>query len=89
MLGAPFFGQSVVFTGRMKGTRQEAARRASEQGFDVSANVTPTTTVLCVGSQGGIGAVGSSKRRKAERLVASQHSISILNEEEFWRLLGK
>ncbi|MCB5177070.1 exonuclease domain-containing protein [Microvirga lenta] len=83
----PFAGKTVVFTGRMQITRQEAARRAAALGFTVAAAVSPTTTLLCVGDDRN--RVGkSSKERDAERLLLAGHPISIMAEHEFWRLLS-
>jgi DNA polymerase-3 subunit epsilon len=81
-----FSGKTVVFTGRMQIARQEAARRAAARGFTVGAAVSPATTLLCVGREGSR-LDKSSKERDAERLISGGHPVSIVTEDEFWRLL--
>jgi DNA polymerase III subunit epsilon len=83
----PFWGKTVVFTGRMQIARKEAARRAAAQGFSVGGTVSPATTLLCVGGERpSLGK--SAKERDAERLISGGHPISIVSESEFWRLLS-
>jgi DNA polymerase-3 subunit epsilon len=84
----PFSGKTIVFTGRMQVARKEAAKRAAERGFTVTAAVSPATTLLCVGGDASQ-ARASSKGRQAERLRSSGHPVSIISEDEFWRLLSQ
>jgi DNA polymerase-3 subunit epsilon len=89
--GAPntaYSGQSIVFTGRMRVPRQEAARLASESGFDVLSAVTATTTLLCVGGEVSTSRRGS-KERDAEKLQAAGSPISVISEELFWQLIAQ
>lgn len=86
--GGPFFGQTIVFTGKMQVSRQEAVRLAAASGFTVAAAVSPATNVLCIGGQGDRGAK-STKEREAERLVAGGHPLSMISEAEFWRLIPR
>jgi DNA polymerase-3 subunit epsilon len=86
LVDGPFAGKTVVFTGRLRIARQEAARLAAMRGFDVGSAVTPATTLLCVGQEKeGFGK--SAKEREAERLAAGGHPIAIVAEEEFWRMV--
>jgi DNA polymerase-3 subunit epsilon len=85
---AVFSGQSIVFTGRMRVPRQEAARLASERGFDVLSTVTAATTFLCVGAESGASR-RSSKERDAEKLQTAGNPISIIPEDLFWRLVDE
>ncbi|NIX76381.1 exonuclease domain-containing protein [Microvirga terricola] len=83
----PHAGKTVVFTGRLRVTRQEATRLAGERGFTVGATISPETTILCVGTERTT-SDKSSKVREAERLVAGGHPLSILSEAEFWQLMS-
>ncbi|MBM6592918.1 exonuclease domain-containing protein [Microvirga pudoricolor] len=84
--GADFSGQSVVFTGRMRIKRAEAARLAAERGFSIESAMTPTTSLLCIGREGTVTGK-SAKEREAERLRAGGHPVSIVSEDEFWQML--
>ncbi len=86
---APFFGESIVFTGTLSVAKATAADEAQKLGFDVQNGVTKKTTFLCVGIQDASRLAGyskSSKHRKAEKLVSEGHEISILSEPDFWAL---
>lgn len=83
----PHAGKTVVFTGRLKVTRQEATRLAVERGFTVGATISPETTILCVGAERSSSGK-SAKVREAERLVFGGHPLSILGEDEFWQLIS-
>ncbi|MBF9233640.1 exonuclease domain-containing protein [Microvirga alba] len=85
--GGPFSGKTVVFTGRLKVTRQEATRLAAERGFTVGATISPETTILCVGAER-TASGRSSKVREAERLISGGHPLSIVSEAEFWQLIS-
>ncbi len=71
-------GETIVFTGTMSITREEAAERAALHGFVVRNSITSKTNYLVVGDKPG------SKLRKAELL-----GVTILSEEEFDELLRK
>jgi DNA polymerase-3 subunit epsilon len=67
----PFAGETIVFTGQLRITRNEAADLAAEAGCDVADCVTKATTLLVVGDQDIRRLAGhekSTKHRKAEDL---------------------
>ena len=86
------FGEVVVFTGALSITRREAAGLAGLAGCGVEENVTARTTILVVGNRD-VHRAGekekSSKRRKAETLIGRGHSIRILKESDFLRLVSE
>lgn len=88
----PFHGETIVFTGELSISREEAANIASQAGCNVNPNVTSQTSILVVGMQD-IQKLGgnqkSSKHRKAEELIRKGKRIRILNEEDFWHLIIK
>lgn len=87
----PLFGEVVVFTGALSITRREAADLAAQAGCEVVPSVKKTTTLLVVGDQDIQKLAGhekSSKHRKAEALMAKGHSIRILCESDFQKLLS-
>jgi len=87
----PLHGEVAVFTGALTITRREAAQLAAEAGCEVAPAVRQDTTLLVVGDQD-IRKLGghdkSSKRRKAEALIAKGHPIRIVCEGDFRRLVG-
>lgn len=69
--------------------RREAADRAAEAGADVLPGVTKKTTLLVVGDQDIAklnGQEKSSKRMKAEALIAAGQPIRIIGETDFMAL---
>ncbi len=85
-----WFGENVVFTGRLVIPRREAADRAAQAGWSVLANVTKKTTILVVGMQdrnrlNGYGK--SSKHRKAEEYIKCGVDIQILSENDFLAMI--
>lgn len=83
-------GEEMVFTGALMLPRREAAALAAKAGCDVVAGVRKTTTILVVGDQDIQKLAGhekSIKHRKAEELIAKGHSIRILRESDFLRLV--
>lgn len=86
------FGEVVVFTGALSITRREAAGLAGLAGCGVEENVTARTTILVVGNRD-VRRTGekekSSKHRKAETLIGRGHSIRILKESDFLRLISE
>jgi DNA polymerase III subunit epsilon len=88
----PFAGEVIVFTGSLVVSRHEAADEAARHGFDVAQGVTKKTTMVCVGIQDRDKIGGyekSSKHRKAEELIQEGYEISIIGEQDFWRLIGR
>jgi DNA polymerase III subunit epsilon len=82
----PLVGESVVFTGALQMPRSQAADLAHEAGAAVEPGVTKHTTLLVVGDQDLDKLAGhekSSKRRKAEALIAKGQPIRILAEADF------
>lgn len=84
------FGESVVFTGSLSISRQDAADAAAATGCRVEAGVTKHTTMLVVGDQDLRRLAGrkkSSKHLKAEGLIAKGHPIRILSETDFKEII--
>jgi DNA polymerase-3 subunit epsilon len=87
----PFAGEVIVFTGALTMPRQRAADEAARVGFDVAGGITKRTTLLCVGVQDRDKLAGyekSSKHRKAEELISEGYDISIIGEDDFFRLIS-
>lgn len=87
----PFYQKSIVFTGTMKLSRQQAAQMAVDKGAVIRGSVSKRTNYLVVGTQD-LSLVGddgmSSKEKKAMALNDSGEAcIHILSETEFLRLL--
>ena len=85
------YGDNVVFTGKLTIPRALAAQMAADAGCKVAASLCEDTTLLVVGDQDIRRLAGyekSSKRRKAERLIAQGLHIRILGESDFRRLVG-
>jgi DNA polymerase-3 subunit epsilon len=83
------YGEVLVFTGALEIRRCEAADLAAAMGCQVDSGVTKKTTLLVVGDQDVKKLAGhekSSKRRKAEELIAKGASIRILKESDFREL---
>ena len=84
-------GETVVFTGSLSITRQQATDLATEAGCEVRGSVTNRTTILVVGLQDKErlnGYTKSSKHRKAESLVSKGAGIQILSEADFHAMLS-
>ena len=84
------FGETVVFTGALSVSREEAARLAASAGCAVLPNVTKKVTMLVVGTQNRQALRGyekSSKHRKAESLIEQGLEIQILTEADFRALV--
>ncbi len=85
------FGETVVFTGSLGVTRQQATDLATQAGCEVRGSVTKRTTILVVGLQDKErlnGYTKSSKHRKAENLVSNGAGIQILSEADFHGMLS-
>jgi DNA polymerase-3 subunit epsilon len=83
-------GEEIVFTGALTLPRREAAALAAHAGCNVAPNVRKTTTLLVVGDldiQRLAGHEKSIKQRKVEELIANGHSIRILKEGDFIRMI--
>lgn len=85
----PLFGETVVFTGSLAGTRDQVADLAALAGCNVRPGVTKKTTLLVVGLQDKRKLGGhekSSKHRKVEQLIRQGSDIQILSEDDFFEL---
>lgn len=80
------FGESIVFTGSLSTSRNDAKSMASLLGCVVSSTVTKKTTILVVGDQD-LDRLGgkekSSKHLRAEELIQKGQQIKILGESDF------
>jgi DNA polymerase III subunit epsilon len=84
------FGETLVFTGRLLVPRPEASVAAAKAGCRVEKNVTKRTTMVVVGDQDLQRLNGhekSKKHREAEQLIGNGHSIRILGESDFMRVV--
>ena len=80
------YGETIVFTGALGITREEAADMAAKVGCNVASNVSKTVTLLVVGTQDKTKLKGyekSGKHRKAEALMGKGQDIQILSESDF------
>jgi DNA polymerase-3 subunit epsilon len=87
----PLAGELVVFTGALSISRREAAELAAKVGCSVAQSINQSTTLLVVGDQDIRRLAGhekSSKRRKAEELIAKGQPIRIIGEGDFLRLVN-
>lgn len=87
----PFYGESIVFTGALAVPRAEAAKIASQAGFDVFDGVNKKTTFLVVGEQDLQRLAGqekSAKHRKAESLIEKGQPIKIIEEKDFFNMVS-
>lgn len=87
----PLAGSTVVFTGTLGMPRAMAADMAARSGMDVRAGVTRQTTHLVVGDQDLLehdGALRSAKHQKALQMRDAGHSIQIMGESAFQRLIA-
>ncbi len=86
-------GETIVFTGALLTVRHEAAALAARYGADVADNVTKHTTILVIGDQDikrlAEGMTKSSKRRKAEALIATGQRLRVIRETDFVAMCGE
>jgi tetratricopeptide (TPR) repeat protein len=84
---APFWGQVVVFTGKLAClTRQQAQAKVRELGGDTADDVTHRTTMLVVGDEGFLSKIDTSRKlRTAERQIPR---VQIVSETAFCRRAG-
>ena len=84
------YGETVVFTGALSISRQEAANLAANSGCNVILNVSKKITMLVVGTQDRKKLNGyekSSKHRKAESLIGQGVDMQILSENDFYEIV--
>lgn len=88
----PFYNKHFVFTGELSSlSRKDAMQKVVDVGGVIKSGVTKSTNFVVVGIQDKtiVGRDGlSSKERKALELIESGHSIEIINEDEFLKLLA-
>jgi serine/threonine protein kinase len=85
-------GVHLAFTGILKTTRPEAARAARRAGAIVHSGPSRLTKVLVRGRPNKLQAAGRDaglKLMEIKRLRQKGHRITLLNEEQFWRLVGR
>ena len=75
---SPLAGKHVVFTGKMRGSREDMQEQARAQGALVQSAVNSKTDFLICGES-----VGASKLAKAR-----QFGTAILQEDEYLRFIG-
>jgi BRCT domain type II-containing protein len=84
-------GAHIAFTGILSRRRSEAARAARRAGAVVHRGPSAKTTVVVRGRPNPLQAAGRDAGRKLmeiKRLREKGHRITILNETQFWRLVG-
>jgi DNA polymerase-3 subunit epsilon len=84
------YGETLVFTGKLKIPRPMASEMAAKAGCAVDDRVNANTTILVVGDQDIkklAGHTKSSKHRKAEELIQKGQSMRILIESDFSKLV--
>lgn len=88
----PFFGKHIVVTGEFeKLSRSEAFQKIADIGGILKSGVSRNTNILIVGKQDNsiVGDDGmSGKEEKAYELIEKGHCIEIINEDEFYDILG-
>lgn len=88
----PLCGETVVFSGNLAITRQEAKNRAADVGACCASRVTRATTVLVVGDGFTPSNLHTSRQtgkvRHVLRLREQGREVSLLTEGEFLQLVG-
>jgi BRCT domain type II-containing protein len=85
-------GVHLAFTGILSKRRSEAIRAARRAGAVVHSAPSAKTTVVVRGRPNPLQAAGRDaglKLMEIKRLRAKGHRITLLNETQFWRLVGK
>jgi len=85
-------GVHLAFTGILSRTRKEAARAARRAGAIVHGGPSSQTTVLVRGRpnvQQAVGRDAGIKLMEVKRLREKGHRISILSEQQFWKLVDR
>jgi eukaryotic-like serine/threonine-protein kinase len=84
-------GVHVAFTGILSRKRSEAVRAAKRAGAVVHSGPSAKTTVVVRGRPNPLQAAGKNaglKLMEIRRLRSKGHRITLLNEQQFWRLAG-
>src|SRR6058998_2246927 len=85
-------GVHLAFTGILSKRRNDAARAARRAGALVHGGPSSRTSVIVRGRPNPLQAAGRDaglKLMEIKRLRAKGHKITLLNERQFWRLVGK
>lgn len=85
-------GVHLAFTGILSKTRAEAARAARRAGAIVHSGPSAQTSVVVRGRPNVLQAAGRDgglKLMEIKRLREKGHRITLLNEAQFWRLVGR
>src|SRR2546422_6259454 len=85
-------GVHLAFTGILSKPRVEAARAARKAGALVHGMPSALTTVVVRGRPNALQAAGKDaglKLMEIKRQRQKGHKITLLNETQFWRLVGK
>jgi serine/threonine-protein kinase len=85
-------GVHLAFTGILSRRRSEAAKAAKRAGAIVHHGPSSKTTVVVRGRPNALQAAGRDaglKLMEIKRLRAKGHRITLLNEMQFWRLVGR
>jgi serine/threonine protein kinase len=85
-------GVHLAFTGILSKHRSEAARAARRAGAIIHGAPSARTTVVVRGRPNALQAAGKDaglKLMEIKRLRQKGHKITLLNETQFWRLVGK
>src|SRR4029077_19825643 len=83
-------GRSVSFTGFLSRPRKEAIAAARRGWGRVQAGPGPTTDVLVRGRPNALqvaGKAGGLKLMEIRRFAAKGHRVTIVGEEQFWRVV--
>ena len=86
----PLFGQTILFTGQLSISRDQAAEKAAKVGCNVVDTATKKVTILILGTHDLRTLKGhkkSSKHRKVEGYIAKGKEIKILSEADFYNLI--
>ena len=85
-------GVYLAFTGILSKTRNQAARAAKRAGATVHGGPSSRTSVIVRGRPNPLQAAGKDgglKLMEIKRLREKGHRITLLNEKQFWKLVGK
>ena len=85
-------GAHVAFTGILSRTRAEAAKAARRAGATIHSGPSAKTDVVVRGRPNPLQAAGREgglKLMEIKRLRAKGHRITLLNDAQFWRLVGR
>ena len=85
-------GVHLAFTGILTRRRREAIREARRAGAIIHGMPSVQTTVVVRGKPNPLQAAGQNaglKLMEIKRLRQKGHRITLLNEEQFWRLVGR